>query len=293
MINDVTVIGSLNLDLVATAPRLPSPGETVLGTAYDEFAGGKGLNQAVAASRAGARTALVGAVGGDPPGDGLVELARSAGVDTTHVERRVDQPTGRALITVDLAGENSIVVIPGANSTVTGADVPPARVVLAQLEVPISAVVETFARVRASGSVTILNPAPAAALPAELLELTDVIVPNQHELDALGDLDGLLRAGVTSVIVTRGAHGVTAATRNRTTGADRRDWTQAAFTVDAVDSTGAGDAFCGALAAALAGRLDLPAAVRRAAAAGALATTVRGAVPSLPTGDQIDSLLAH
>jgi ribokinase len=192
---------------------------------------------------------------------------------------------------VDEQAENSIVVAPGANDGVTATSTPAGRVVLAQLEVPVEAVATAFRRARAAGALTILNPAPATELPRELIALSDIIVPNEHEVDLIGGIDALLSAGAQTVIVTRGRRGVTVTTTGNTREPD--SWTIPAIEVDAIDTTGAGDAFCGCLAAGLAGGLELPDAVRRAVAAGALATTVRGAVPSLPTGAQMDELLAR
>lgn len=280
---DVVVLGSANLDLVARTPRIPSPGETVLGTSYDEFPGGKGLNQAVAAARAGAATALVSMVGNDPAGTRLLDVAAAAGVDISAVGRHDELPTGRAVITVDDDGENSIVVVPGANTTVSGATLPAARVVLAQLEIPLDAVRTGLAGARASGASTLLDPAPATRLSGELLGLVDVAVPNEHEVETSGGVDALLAAGVGTVIVTRGAGGVTVHDRHGVR-------SQPAFPVEPIDTTGAGDAFCGALASSLAGGLDLDGAMRRARAAGALAATRPGAVPSLPSREEIDQL---
>lgn len=288
---DVVVVGSANLDLVASTPRIPAPGETVTGGSYAEFAGGKGLNQSIAASRAGADVALVACVGRDPAAEHLLEVARLADVDTTHIDRCESLPTGRALIMVDDEAENSIVVVPGANDEVTAASTPAGRVVLAQLEVPAEAVVAAFGRARAEGALTMLNPAPAIDLPRELIGLTDIIVPNEHEVGLIGEIDALLSAGVQTVIVTRGSRGVSVTSNGSTR--ERDSWTIPAIEVESIDTTGAGDAFCGCLAAGLARGLELPAAVRRAVAAGALATTVRGAVPSLPTSAQIDELLAR
>ena len=288
---DVVVVGSANLDLVASTPRIPAPGETVIGGSYAEFAGGKGLNQSIAASRAGAGVALVACVGRDPAAEHLIEVARLAGVDTTHVVRSGPLPTGRALIMVDEQAENSIVVVPGANDEVTATSTPVGRVVLAQLEVPVEAVITAFGRARAESGRTILNPAPAGDLPRELLALTDIIVPNEHEVGLIGEIDALLSAGVQTVIVTRGSRGV--AVTSKGNAHEPATWTIPAIEVEPIDTTGAGDAFCGCLAAALADGLELPEAVRRAVAAGALATTVRGAVPSLPTSAQIDELLAR
>lgn len=271
---DVCVVGSANLDLVATAQRLPRPGETVMGDSYREHAGGKGLNQAVAAARAGARTAFVGALGDDHAGELLAGVLVNEGIDTSHV-RRVPEPTGRALIGVAGDGENSIIVIGGANLTVRADDLPEARVVLAQLEVPGDAVTRAFARSRASGAVTVLNPAPAVQVSADLLGMCDVVVPNESEAESLGGAAQLLAAGAKAVVVTMGARGAALHTRDGVVAIEP-------FVVDAIDTTAAGDSFCGALAARLAAGDELPDALRFAAAAGALCATNAGAVPSIP-----------
>ncbi len=285
---DVAVIGSVNLDLVATTARLPGPGETVSGTAYAEHAGGKGLNQAVAAARSGAVVAMVGAVGDDDAGRRLRSIAADEGIDVEAIAIIAGSPTGRALITVDAGAENTIVVIPGANSLVRADAVPDARVVIAQLEVPIDEVLAAFRCARASGARTILNPAPAQPLPDELVALCDLIVPNEHELELIGGVDSLLDRGVGIVVTTRGARGVTTTVRTDTSSTERH---QPAFPVTPVDTTGAGDAFCGSLAARLAAGDELEPAIRYAAAAGALATTIDGAVPSLPHARDVAALL--
>ncbi len=282
---DVCVVGSANLDLVAGAPRIPMPGETVLGTTYAEHPGGKGLNQAVAASRSGAAVSFVGAVGTDAAGDRLRGVLAGEMIDATSLATS-DRPTGRALIIVDDRGENSIVVVPGANTTVTAPDpLPHAGVVLCQLEIPIDAVAAVLAAARAAGARTVLNPAPAVALPGAVLADCDVIVPNEHEVALLGGVDALLAAGCGAVVVTRGGAGVDVHT------ASTPPFHVPPYPVDVVDTTGAGDAFCGALAARLAAGEPLEAAVRWAAAAGALATTAPGAVPAQPHADAIRQLL--
>lgn len=284
---DVAVVGSANLDLVATTARHPAPGETVLGHSYAEYAGGKGLNQAIAASRAGATVAFVGAVGTDAAGEHLLAVAAADGLDVAGVHRRTDQPTGRALIVVDDDAENSIVVVPGANATVDGSGVPSAHVTVAQLEVPVEAVTRAFASARAAGGRTVLNPSPATDLPMSLLAACDVVVPNEHELELLGGVDRLLGAGVGVVVVTRGAQGVVVHH------ADGRRLEVPAVPVEVVDTTGAGDATCGHLAARIAAGDDVDTAVRWAVAAGALAVTVAGAVPSLPRHDDVARLLGR
>ena len=282
---DVCVVGSANLDLVVTTARLPGPGETVSGTSYAEHAGGKGLNQAVAAARAGARCAFVAAIGDDEAGDRLAGVLSADGIDTTLVQRLVGTPTGRALITVDANAENSIVVVPGANGSITPTAPPSASVVIAQLEIPVSVVLDGFAHAAAAGATTILNPAPAHDVPDQLLRNTRIVIPNQHERAQLGGTDRLFSLGIEVVITTMGGDGVEIVTPD---GARRVP----PFPVDPVDTTGAGDAFCGAFASALARDLSLDDAVRFAAAAGALATTTEGAVPSLPQRADIDRLLA-
>ena len=284
---DVAVVGSVNLDLVATTHRLPGPGETVAGTGYAEHAGGKGLNQAVAAARSGVSVALIAAVGDDDAGRQLRTVAEAEGIDISTIAV-VAEPTGRALITVDERAENSIVVVPGANAFVRADSLVDARVVVAQLEIPIETVIAAFRAARTRGGRTILNPAPARPLPDELLEVCDVVIPNEHELALIGGSDTLFARGVTAVITTMGASGVTV---SEMADGVTVEWTQPAFEVTPIDTTGAGDAFCGALAARLAAGDGLSEAVRYAAAAGALATTTAGAVRSLPSTPDIERLL--
>lgn len=288
---DVVVVGSANLDLVATTTRLPRPGETLLGTQFSEHAGGKGLNQAVAAARCRARVAMVGAVGDDDAGRHLRSIAESEGVAPDDLGVVAGVPTGRAVITVDAQAENTIVVIPGANDHMVVDTLPEASVVIAQLEIPVDQVVRAFRAARSRGSLTVLNPAPAQELPDVLLESTDIVVPNEHELELIGGASFLLGHGVGAVVVTLGAAGVDVTRAPDETGGPT-GWSQQPFPVAAVDTTGAGDAFCGALVACLAHGDDLPAAVRFAAGAGALATTTRGAVPSLPRFTEIQALLS-
>ena len=283
---DVCVIGSANLDVVARCQRHPMPGETLLGTSLAEHAGGKGLNQAVAAARSGARTTMIGAVGTDEPGVRLRAVLDDNGIDSSYVAVSNDI-TGRAIIVVDDHGENTIVVVPGANGAVRLPQaLPRCRVVVAQLEVPLATVTAGFAAARAAGAMTVLNPAPAADLTAELLGLADVVVPNEHELELLGGADRLIELGVRALVVTRGAQGVDLITP------EGRQHV-APFRVSVVDTTGAGDAFCGSMCARLAAGDDLATAVRWGAAAGALATTVAGAVPAQPTASAIEALLAQ
>ncbi len=282
---DVVVVGSLNLDLVTRTSRLPGPGETVIGRSYAEFPGGKGLNQAVAAARAGASVALVGAVGSDHAGALLRDVARNEGIDVSHLVTVADEPTGRAIISVDDDGENSIIVVPGSNACVAPAELPVGQVVIAQLEIPVATVAAAFRTARGRGATTVLNPAPAAELSNDLLSACDIVVPNEHEIELLGGTERLLDHGVSQIVVTRGGAGVDVVTRASSLHLD-------AFPVDPVDTTGAGDAFCGALATRLAVGDSLLAAVHFAAAAGALATTKHGAVPSQAHRSDIEALAA-
>jgi ribokinase len=281
----VAVVGSANVDLTVEVGRLPAPGETVAATGYRTALGGKGLNQAVTAARQGADVRFAGCVGTDPEGDAVAAALTAEGIDTRLLHRRPDLPTGRAFVTVDAAGANTIAVVPGANAAVDveAALVEGAAVVLAQLEVPTDAVAAALRLGRAAGAVTLLNPAPAVPLDPELLALVDILVPNETEWAVLGRSGG----GATRVVVTEGAAGALVIEPTNT-------WRLPPVTPPGrvVDPTGAGDAFCGALAAGLAAGLPLEAALRRAAAAGALAVTVAGALPSLPTAADVDALVA-
>jgi ribokinase len=282
---DVVVVGSTNLDIVAGTPRLPAPGETVIGHGYAEHPGGKGLNQAVAAARSGARVAFVSAVGADAAGDALVDVMEREGIDTSAVARRDGLPTGRAIIGVSDDGENSIIVVSGANATVIVTTLPTARVVLAQLEVPLETVRASFRVARAMGATTVLNPAPAQTLDTELLQLCDVVVPNEHEAALLGGVGNLIALGAETVVLTQGKDGALVSSAEATTVVEP-------FAVTPVDTTGAGDTFCGALAARLALGDDQPTALRFAAAAAALSTTRAGAVPSIPVETEVRTFMA-
>ena len=292
----MAVVGSLNMDIVVPVPRHPGPGETVLGGDHFRNPGGKGANQAVAAARLGRPTSMVGRVGRDDAGSELVSALRGYGVDISRVSPTEDAPTGIALITVDDGGENSIVVSPGANGRVTEADVKEAGdvvssadAVLLQLEIPLETVV---AAARTATGTVILNPAPARPLPPSLLEAVDVLVPNRSELALLAGagaeppdderVAGMAAriAGPRAVVVTLGAEGallVESGRRQRVP----------AVPVKAVDTTAAGDAFCGALADALVRGEELTDAARWAARAAAVACTRRGAQASLPSREEV------
>lgn len=289
----ISVFGSANMDLVAYVSQAPKPGETVTGRAFRTIPGGKGANQAIAAARAGGRVAFLGAVGDDAFGPGLRAALAEAGVGTDGL-RVVPGPSGVAHIVVQDGGDNSIIVVPGANGTVTGPSPLDAEVIgrsdalLLQLELPMDAVV---AAARVPGAEVVLTPAPAVPLPAELLEAVDVIVPNEHEAAALtgradpGDALEALLESVPEVVVTLGARGALYGSRD---GVRLR---QPAVPVRAVDTTAAGDTFVGALAVARAEGLDPARALRFASAAAALSVQREGASTSMPHRHEIDRLL--
>lgn len=295
----MVVLGSANLDVVLRVDVLPRPGETVLASGREQHPGGKGLNQAVAAARAGARTALVSAVGEDEAADLLLATLDEAGVDATAV-RRAAGSSGVATIVVQASGENAIVVDPGAGGTLTALDPAAERavragaVLVAQLEVPLGVVVEAARLALAAGRTVVVNAAPAQPLDAAVLALVDVLVVNEHEALVLaGREEGdpvaaaqRLAAGGPTVVVTLGASGAVVAFP------DGRVSTTPGLPARAVDTTAAGDAFVGVLAAALAAGLPVEDGVRRAVAAGALAVEVAGAVPSIPTREAVDARLA-
>jgi ribokinase len=293
----ILVFGSLNVDLVVRVKALPRPGETVLGPSYDVVAGGKGANQALAAARAGARTAMVGAIGSDDFAKTALAELELAGVDLNGVARRGPR-TGAAFITVDRKGENEIVVASGANlrarqSQVAEAALGPETLVVLQMEVPPAENWALARRARARGARVLLNVAPAQPLPAEALASVDWLVANEIEIGTIAAAAGhgredpraagaaLAAATGIAVIVTLGKEGAVAFSGGQ-------GWAIGALPITPVDSTGAGDAFVGVLAAALDAGAALPAALRRASVAGALTCLVAGAQPSLPTGAAID-----
>lgn len=282
--------------MVVRLPRLPAPGETATGGRLLQAPGGKGANQAAAAARLGADTALIARVGDDPFGHDAISDLAAAGVDTKHVSTTSGEATGIAVILVDGGGENLIGVASGANHALTAADVRQAfsalpqefTAVVACLEVPVDAVEAAALCAFERHWPFVLNPAPAAPLPQTLLEHTAVLTPNVHEADQLGagDPRELLHAGVGAVVITRGAYG-----------ADILTDTCATIHVSAhpmlsADTTGAGDTFTGALAWALASEDDLPTAVVTANAAAALSTQGLGARGALPTADDVLQLLS-
>ncbi len=294
-------IGSLNLDLVLRVDRMPGVGETVTGHDLERHLGGKGLNQAIAAARSGGAVALIGAVGTDDAADWMRRELAAAGIDDSGVAA-VDGSSGTALIEVDAAGDNRIVVVGGANAWLT-ADYtagevrryPEAKVALAPLEVTPSAVVGALGAAHELGLRTILNtaPVPPDGIPEPLFRSVDIMVANEHEAAlisgvAVDDVDGAVSAGralcsrgVGTVVVTLGPAGCVWVT------ADSFGHVPA-FPVTPIDTVAAGDAFCGVLAASIAEGREWTECLRRANAAGALATTVAGASPSLPTASAID-----
>ena len=295
------VVGSSNTDMVVKTPHLPAPGETVLGQNLVVAHGGKGANQAVAAVRLGASVAFVACLGDDAFGRDALAHYRAEGIDVEYVQVRPGIPSGVALIVVDPAGENQIAVAPGANVHLLPADVDRVgplfqehRVTLLQLEIPLETVLRAAQMGQRAGHTVILNPAPAPAgsLPAELLDLVDIITPNETEAARLtGETTpeaaarALRAQGVGTVILTLGKAGallVTGETETHIPG----------FVVDAVDATAAGDAFNGGLSAALERGESLLDAVRFAHAAAALTVTKIGAQPSLPTARAVEYLMA-
>jgi len=267
----VFVVGSLNVDLVTRVERLPKPGETVLGSGLERWAGGKGANQAVAAAVAGAAVVLLGCVGSDEAGSAYIARLSARGIDAAAVRVERDSPTGHAFITVDEIGENSIVVVPGANARLGLDDlalldsVRPGDVVLLQLEVPVSVVASAARRGAARGARVILNLAPYAALPADVVAIADPLVVNEHEALMLADSDSV----PASLVVTFGAAGA-AWDGDQLTGPVLEG-------SEVLDTTGAGDAFCGALSAALAAGTGRREALEAALAAGADAVRHLGA----------------
>lgn len=294
----IVVFGSINLDLVTHVDAIPRPGETVLGPGYAKIPGGKGANQALAARRAGARVALVGAAGRDDFADAALALLAADGVDLTGVAR-VDAPTGAAFIAVDAKGENAIVVASGANAfaradALEAMTLGPGDTLLLQRETPEAENLAAARRAKAAGARVILNLAPAGALPDAWFEVLDALILNEHEAAALGAGMGVgsapdavaraidARRGVACV-VTLGGEGAIA-----WTGGVRRE--APAPAIEVVDTTGAGDAFVGAFAAALDHGLHIGGALLRGVAAGGLACTTAGAQTSLPRGEEIEAL---
>jgi len=301
--SNILVVGSLNADLVVQAPRFPQPGETISGNDLQIIPGGKGANQAVAAARQGAAVSMVGRVGGDSFGPELINNLKRNNVDTSGVQIDAGSSTGTAIIVVDSNGQNSIVLSPGGNGRVSDADLESLsfseyNLLLLQLEIPIQTVLSAARRARASGVKVLLNPAPAYALPDELISLPDFLLPNEGELSLLTDqpvndmvsaekaAKTLLERGAQNVIVTLGDKGALIVSRTQVTHVDT-------YQVNVVDTTAAGDAFIGGLASALLQNKSLEEAVRYGCACGALATTKFGAQPSLPVREDVENFLSQ
>lgn len=299
----VFVVGSINVDLVAYCERMPQVGESVRGLSFERHPGGKGANQAVAAARAGTVALMVGAVGDDPHGVYMRDTLRGYGVDIHGVETVADA-TGVAVILVG-GGDNRIVVVPGANERIAAGrvaalDFQPGDVCMAQLETRVEVVRTAFERARAKGAITLLNPAPALPEAAALFPLADVIVMNETECAAFTGMPveavvsaesariaarrlGLLAGQV--LVITLGAQGAVAYTGERLIGVP-------GHAVDVIDTTGAGDCFCGYLAAELARGGELEAALKEANAAAALAVQTKGAASAIPERGRVLEFLA-
>jgi len=299
----IVVVGSSNTDMIVKIPRLPKPGETILGGAFSMAAGGKGANQAVAAARAGGEVTFIAKVGDDMFGKQAREGFVRDAIHTEYVLTDPNSPSGIALILVDEHGENSIAVASGANAELNPADVAQAKkaivsaqILLLQLEIPLPTVEAAVKLAEQAGVRIVLNPAPARPLDESLLRLVSIITPNETEVELLTGVkisDGaslataaerLLAQGVQRVIITLGARGAFVAD-------DEEEHFIPSFTVNAIDATAAGDVFNGVLAVSLAEGNDLPRAVRFANAAAALSVTKLGAQPSAPFRNEIEELL--
>jgi len=299
----IVVVGSLNMDLVVRTPRLPLPGETILGHDFRTIPGGKGANQAVVAARLGARVSMVGRVGDDAFGRTLLDQMVREGIDITHVEVDDVAPTGIAMITVDNEGQNSIVVASGANFRLTPAQavaaldtLPPYDALVLQLESPLDAMMAAARSARDAGARVILNPAPARPLPDALLDAVDVLIPNESEAALLTGMPTqtpaqaeaaarrLLARGLQAVILTLGSAGALVMTGNESIHLPPHQ-------VEVVDTTAAGDAFVAGVAVGLGEGMALVEAARLGNAAGALTVTRMGAQSSFPSKEEVLTIL--
>mgnify|MGYP000261652561 FL=1 len=299
----VTVVGSFMYDLVATVPRRPKTGETLVGNTFGMFLGGKGANQAIAASRAGSKVTMVGRLGNDFFGKQFLEKFSREGINTDFVTQDDENGTGVAMPLIDASGDNSIVIIPQANMALTVENINQAQstiadadVLVMQCEVPMDANQRAAEIAKQNDTLVILNPAPAQLIPDQILKLVDIIIPNEIETETLTGLPtktendilvagrNLLSKGVETVILTLGDRGSLLLNEDG-------EKLIPAFDVSVVDTTAAGDSFCGVLAASLANGISINLSVEIANAAGALAVTKLGAEPSLPQRDAIDDLL--
>ena len=298
----VLVFGSLNLDLVTYADKLPAIGETIVGEKLLKFPGGKGLNQAIAARRAGSEVLMVGSIGNDADGDYLFNVLKSENIDPKFITKTSEQ-TGIAVIEVSKSAENRIIIIAGANSKTRFSNEvltssPSVTVSLAQLETPIAEVAKFIHESKAAGKITILNPAPIQKLDQQLLQDTDYLIANETEAsfligsavehlsqdEAVTIARQLQKNGSKKVIITLGEQGSVYLDQEK-------ELFTPAYKVKAVDTTAAGDAFCGALATAISENKPVEYALKFASAAGGLAATKAGAVPSLPSQQEILSMI--
>ncbi len=300
----VVIVGSVSADVTTFSRRLPAPGETILGDEFTLMLGGKGANQAVASGRSGARTSFVGCVGDDLFHDLVVTGLSEAGVDLTHL-RTVPGPTGIAHIRVDASAQNDIVVVPLANAALSAVQIdtalealaPTTSVLLTQLETPSTLTAHITARGRELGMIVILDPAPAAVLPAEVWRNIDIVTPNETEASVLSGIEvtdaataeqagrWFLAQGVGAAVVTLAGQGSCIVTADGTS-------VVPPFPVEPVDTTAAGDTYAGYLGAALAAGRPLTDAVRLATAAGAITVTRQGASPSIPHRAEVDAFVA-
>jgi ribokinase len=299
----ITVVGSLNMDLVTYTSRMPAAGETIIGKSFRQIPGGKGANQADAIAKLGAEVKMIGCVGCDGMGTALLDSLRNDGVDVTMVKRVDGISTGIASITVDSSGSNSIIVVPGANGRLSIEDlqasleaIENSEIVVAQLEVPIETVRFAIKTAKQLGKLTILNPAPATELEDEFLSNVDILVPNETELELLSGIrihneaeleraaQLLINKGVQELIVTLGSKGCVHLNKSGSKA-------YPAYKVDAIDTTAAGDSFIGALAAAISEGKTLEEAIRFATAVGALTVTKEGAQSSLPFRKEVEAFI--
>ncbi len=303
MMSKVVVVGSLNMDIVIQVERHPHVGETIFSQSVSSIPGGKGANQAAASASQGAATHLIGRVGADDFGDALLQFCHRFCINTDAVKRVPNLPTGQAFVTVDVEGVNSVVVHGGANQSwgATFSDtelIGPGDMILAQLEIPTHIVAQAFEAAKTKGATTILNPSPVAFFDLDLLDLTDILIANEHELGTAAQAksqpssaDDYAAAEAAAagrackrIITTLGELGVRIYDRGERSSVPGRR-------VQAVDTTGAGDCFAGTFAAALADGADFVAAAKRANLAASISVTRLGAGPSMPTRDEVDALI--
>ena len=301
----ITVVGSFNMDLVIEAPRFPAPGEAILGRNFRRACGGKGANQALAVARMGMAASIIGTVGQDAFGDEMLANLTSAGVDTHGVARRTGVPSGTAMIVLDASGQNQIVVANGANDTLDAADIElhgevirASRALVVQLETPLSGVAAAVRIAAQAGVPVLLNPAPFAPVPEDLLRLCAFIIPNEGEASKLTgvevrDVESAAtaarclreRAPQANTLITLGANGVWIDAKNFTGHVH-------GFNVSAVDTVGAGDTFIGAFVVRMVEGAEVREAARFGCAAAAIAVTRRGAQTSIPTRAEVKEFVA-